>query len=187
MPAIEIVAHSSPKYAPRTFVNAKSADLTIALAVDYTTAGEKLTKKAAGDAFLALPLDMSPLEAARLLWRRLNTAGFSADRPAVVNVAGNGIYTLARHGWTQDRANRHLFEIFAYLVPHIPLTRVVSGGQTGIDLAGAVAAHALGVDTKMTLPAGFLQRAEDGVDAPQSPDMLRIDVQHQARALADAA
>lgn len=45
---LTILEHKSSSYAPRTYENAAKADVTIAIAVDYNTAGERLTHKAAG-------------------------------------------------------------------------------------------------------------------------------------------
>ena len=53
-PRLEIVAHRSPSYVPRTRENADTADLTIAVAADYSSAGERLTKRSAGSKYLAL-------------------------------------------------------------------------------------------------------------------------------------
>ena len=86
----------------------------------------------------------------------------------MLNVAGNGIYTLAPQGWSQESLNKHLHEILERVHTHWPLTRVISGGQTGVDLAGVTAAHALGIPVAATLPKGYLQRALDNVDREQS-------------------
>ena len=50
----------SPKYHDRTVMNAREADLTVAFAVDFSTAGEKLTREAAGDRYLAIGLPATP-------------------------------------------------------------------------------------------------------------------------------
>lgn len=67
MPKIEILEHPSSSYAPRTWANAANSDVTIAMAVDYSTAGERLTHKAAGKRYLALPLDEAWIVNARKL------------------------------------------------------------------------------------------------------------------------
>lgn len=156
---IEIVEHSSASYSPRTYANAKGADLTVAFAVDFSTAGEKLTHKAAGDRYIGIALALEPIQAARQLYRALR-----AQDAHTVNVAGNGIYTLAQHGWSQQRINRYVYEVLAKVHEHWPLKHVRSGGQTGVDMAGVTAAHALGIDALALLPKGFVQRAADKVD-----------------------
>lgn len=186
-PRIEIVAHSSASYGPRTRENAETGDLTIAIAADYASAGERLTKKVAGDAYLALPIEQDPIVSARRLFSDLKARGFlNGYRLPVLNIAGNGIYTMRKHGIDQAAANAHVFAILSTLHPHLPLGRVISGGQTGIDFAGAVAGHALGLDVRMTLPKGFIQRGLDGKDVPQDPEALKAQVIAQAKSLLDA-
>ena len=183
-PRLDIIAHRSASYAPRTRENADVADLTIAVAVDYNSAGERLTKRAAGEKYLALPIAQDPVISARQLYSDLKSRGFlNGRRLPVLNVAGNGVYTLIKHGIDQAAADAHLFAILSTMQPHLPLGRVISGGQTGVDVAGAVAGHALGLDVTMTLPAGFLQRDASGKDAPQDPEALRTAIIAQAGAL----
>jgi hypothetical protein len=157
---IEIIEHSSKSYSPRTWANASNSDVTIALAVDYSTAGEKLTHKAAGDKYLKLNFNAhSNIELARMLWKRL----YGIDSP-IINVAGNGIYTLIKHGLTQKYMNDCLFEILEKVHLYYPISKIISGGQTGVDIAGARAGHKLGIPVCVTLPKGLIQRHEDGVD-----------------------
>ncbi|MFZ3584262.1 hypothetical protein ACOI1H_19170 [Loktanella sp. DJP18] len=174
---LDIVAHAQRAYPPRTYENAGCAQLTIALALDYETAGERLTRRAAGDRYLALPLTDAPLTSARRLWWTLTDLGLdpTAGRP-VLNIAGNGIYSLAKAGWTQAALNAHLHAILTPVHQHIGLSLVVSGGQTGIDLAGGIAAHALGIPVRMTLPAGFLQRGVDHRDIERTEAEIRAEV-----------
>jgi hypothetical protein len=155
--------HTSSSYAPRTWANATEADLTIAIAVDYTTAGEKLTKKAATkrgeEHFLELPIEERWVDSARRLYFRMrDTAALT------VNVAGNGIYTGSKHGYEQDRLNRRVYNILQIVHAYYPIKKIISGGQTGTDLAGGYAGWKLGIPTVMTLPKGFLMRHEDGKD-----------------------
>lgn len=153
--------HKSSFYGPRTYANANDADVTIALAVDYSTAGERLTHKAASDKYLKLDPTVENLQNSRKLWSRLNL--LRVPHP-VVNVAGNGIYTLLKHGWTQDMINQYVLVMFERVQKHFPVAKIISGGQTGVDLAGGYAGWKLGIDTVLTLPKGFKQRHEDGVD-----------------------
>lgn len=168
MAKLDILEHKSSSYAPRTYANAAEGDVTIALAVDYTTAGERLTHKAAGDKYLKLdPLDPA-INNARKLWRRLYQTEFS-----IINVAGNGIYTLIKHGWSQQTVNDYLYEVLQLVHNHYSLEKIISGGQTGVDIAGAWAGYKLGIDTQVLLPKGYLQRHEDGVDRVHTQDEIR--------------
>jgi len=167
---LTIREHKSSSYGPRTYTNANDAEVTIALAVDYTTAGERLTHKAAGEKYLKLDPISDCVQNSRKLWSRLNL--LRIDHP-IVNVAGNGIYTLSKHGWTQDVINKYLILMLGLVNLHYPIARIVSGGQTGVDLAGGYAGWKLGIDTVMTLPKGFKQRHEDGVDREHTEDEIK--------------
>jgi len=168
---VEVGEHGSASYSPRTYANAKGADLTVAFAVDFSTAGEKLTHKAAGDRYVGIDLSLEPIQAARRLYRALH-----AHDAYTLNVAGNGIYTLAQHGWSQERINRYVYEVMAKVHEHWPLKHVRSGGQTGVDMAGVTAAHALGIDALALLPKGFIQRSSDRVDRQMSEAEIRSQV-----------
>lgn len=164
---IEILEHKSSSYATRTWANAANADVTIALAVDYSTAGEKLTHKAAGEKYLKCNLQESSVVNARNLWLRIN----KIERPTI-NVAGNGVYTLCKHGWNQDEINYYVYAMLGLLHEHHHLGKIISGGQTGVDIAGGWAAAKLGIDCTLTLPKGFIQRREDGKDVTHTREEI---------------
>lgn len=166
--------HHASSYSPRTYHNAMNADITIALACDFNTAGERLTRKAAGFRYLGVPLSTSPLEAARTICERLSLSGRTSS---TINIAGNGLHTLHRKlGWSQREANSHVLHVLALVREEHPITRIISGGQTGIDLAGLVAASVLNIDAVGTLPKGFIQRFEDGRDVPRTEDEIRGEI-----------
>lgn len=50
---------------------------------------------------------------------------------------------------------------------------MISGGQTGVDIAGIVAAQALRIDAVATLPKGYLQRFEDRIDRNMTEEAVR--------------
>lgn len=173
MSTLAILEHSSSSYAPRTYANAAKGDVTIAIAVDYSTAGEKLTHKAAGDKYLKLDPKDGELENARKLYAHLKQLGKSLP---VINVAGNGIYTLAKHDVSQDLINIYVLHILAKVHEYWPIGEIVSGGQTGVDLAGGVSGVVLGIPTTMLLPKGFKQRFGDGIDILQTEKAVRVRV-----------
>lgn len=150
---VKVLQHGSDKYPPRTYYNAKVADLTVAIAADYSTAGEKLTNKAAGEKYFRLDLDTSKAKAAQLLTQAINSWDVK-----ILNIAGNGIYTLTKHGYSQEYVNRYMFDLLSSVSNWTSLHKVVSGGQTGIDFAAGVACEALGIPCTMTYPKGYLQR-----------------------------
>jgi len=177
---LTVEEHSSPKYSPRTYVNANGAELTVAFAVDFSTAGEKLTHKAAGERYLAIKLGGDPIPAARQLYAALRRHGAHT-----LNVAGNGIYTLMVNGTTQRQINLWVYDVLAKVAEHWPLKHVRSGGQTGVDIAGVVAAHVLDIDALALLPKGFIQRHEDGVDRTHTEGEIRQQILNFALALSN--
>lgn len=150
---MKAVAHKDETYPPRTYQNAGGADLTVAFAEDFSSKGEQLTKKAAREKYLAISLDMPAIEAARLLYKDCKKRGVK-----VLNIAGNGIYTLKDYGWRQEHLNLWMYQVLDLVHKHYPLEMVISGGQTGVDFAGGVAGELLGLNPVMTFPKGFLQR-----------------------------
>lgn len=171
---LTIAESTSASYPPRTYYNATSSDLTVAFAVDFTTAGERLTAKAAKGKYLAIPLGMNIDEAAVQISESLkkiskcNLPFIDADG-LIINIAGNSIDTLNASGWTQAKANKYLFRVLRRLNRLANLAQVKTGGQTGIDIAGAIAAYAINLPIHVTLPKGFKQR-KDGVDFTQTED-----------------
>lgn len=165
---LTILEHKSSSYGPRTYHNALYADVTIALACDYTTAGERLTHKAAGNRYLKLDfINNKHIDLARILYKYMYE-----NECRIVNVAGNGIYTLYKKGVTQEWCNQALYDILGKVNDFHPIHEIVSGGQTGVDIAGAVAGYKLGIDTTIALPKGFIQRYEDGKDITHTEQQI---------------
>ncbi len=165
---IELKEHKSSSYAPRTYHNA-SQGVTLAVAVNHYTAGEKLTQKAAGDKIVKIDYfhGMDELYPARALYVMLKK-----QECPVVNVAGNGIYTLATKGVTQKDINQYVYNILKKVHEHLPLSCIVSGGQTGADLAGLVAGYKLGIQTTGMWPNGYKMRFEDGKDVNMNKEEI---------------
>lgn len=169
---LKVIAHSSPLYPPRTYQNARMADLTVAFAIEFQTAGERLTKQAAGERYIAIPLSLDVQVAVERLVAALRT-----HSAKTLNVAGNGIYSLEPKGWPQTRADEFVFNVLSKVIEQWPITKVISGGQTGIDLAGVTAAHALGIDAEATLPKGFVQRGLDNQDRTHTEIDIRAQIE----------
>lgn len=176
---IRLVAHESYSYVPRTGDNARGADVTVAFAVDFSTAGERLTKREAGPRFVAIPFGEEPGLAAEALVKFL-----AARKGSTLNVAGNGVYTLAAHGVSQDQANLWVFEVLSRVHAQHPLSSVRSGGQTGIDQAGLVAAIALGIPAYGLYPKSFRRRNEEGQEIHSTAAKLEEELLSQAAKLA---
>lgn len=178
--ALTVAAHALPSYGPRTYQNALAADITLAFAADFNTKGELLTKKAAAGHYAAIRLDLRRpcVEAAREVYRHLKTTGARS-----LNIAGNGIYTLSQNGFTQPELNRWLFEVMEKVHEHLPIERIRTGGQTGVDLAGAVVGVALGIETTVMMPAGYRQRGADGRDRDNTQADIEVMVRDQVAGL----
>ena len=171
---MKAIAHSKATYPPRTYHNAKTADLTVAFAEDFSSKGEQLTETAADGKYLHISLDMSPIEAARLLFAECRKRGVK-----VLNIAGNGIYTLKDYGWRQEHLNLWMYKVLELVHKHWPLKKVISGGQTGVDFAGGVAAELLGIDSEMTFPKDFLQRTLTKFAHTQTEAEVLAEVENQ--------
>lgn len=163
------IEHKSESYAPRTYHNA-SQGVTLAIAIDFTTAGERLTHKAAKGKIVQIDYfnTLDKLYPARAVYSLLKK-----NNCRVLNIAGNGIYTLQKKGVTQEQANQHVFDIVSLVHHHWPIGRIVSGGQTGVDLAGLVAGCALDIETIGTWPKGFKMRFEDGKDVNMTEEKIK--------------
>lgn len=174
---VYLVEYHERGYQGRTRFNASNADLTIAFTVDATTAGERLTRKAATEAkYGHIDLNTaSPTCAARAIHYLVQSK--VVGRPCeILNIAGNGLQTLSRHGWTQGQVNQYLYEVFVELRDKwglLPTKGLRSGGQTGVDIAAAVMADTIGIDAVITFPTGFLQRGADGRDFTQTKEDVR--------------
>lgn len=177
-PALELREHPNSGYAARTGENARGAGLTVAFAEDFTTAGEKLTKRVAGQRFVAIPLRLNKVKAAQELLRAMHEHGACS-----LNVAGNGIYTLAAHGWSQAGVNQKVYAVLARVHQVHPLEFIRSGGQTGVDTAGLVAGLVLNVPVLGLYPQGFRRRLVDGVDVQGTETSLTQELQAQAQEL----
>lgn len=158
MSNIELLEHKSSSYAPRTYHNAAQG-VTLAVAVNHYTAGEKLTQKAAYGKIVMVDYGEDYVQAARHLYKLLRHYNCRT-----LNVAGNGIYTFASKNIKQKDVNKYIFDIINLVHQHWPLDKIVSGGQSGADIAGLVAGYKLGIPITGMWPKGYKMRFEDGAD-----------------------
>jgi hypothetical protein len=178
MQALTLQAHADYSYVPRTGDNATGADVTVAFATDFNTAGEKLTKRLAAHRYIGIPFGIDVSDAAARL-----VAFIVGRNGSTLNVAGNGIYTLTEHGVNQERANAWVHGVLAAVSRGVKLTLIRSGGQTGIDQAGLVAALALGIPALGHYPARFRRRNAQGNEVTATADAIRAELVAQAAAL----
>ena len=182
LPALDLREHPSANYAPHTGINARGADLTIAFACDFSTAGERLTAKVAGERIVSINLLSFDVESAseRVVQA---LAAHCAPARAVLNVAGNGIATMSRHGYSQRSVDEAVYCVLARVHASVPLGRIRSGGQTGADMSGLVAGVALDVPVLGLWPLGFKQRLVDGKDVLRSRSELEREIEQRASQL----
>lgn len=170
--------NSSSNYKMRTEENAKNADLTIAIALNFDTAGERLTKDLAlrnGKKYLAIIPEGDPIEKAARVAEKINE--FDLPQQFTLNIAGNSLHTIG------EKMNQTQADEFTYLllkrISQNPKLKskigfVRSGGQTGFDEAGAKAALKLGLTTIVHMPQGFKIRNQDGRDITMSLEHARL-------------
>ena len=171
----------SEMYRNRTIKNA-SADATIALAVDFTTAGEKLTKSSVNNQNKKyIPIDANNLEVTQ---ERVNkiVSELNSVNAKTLNIAGNGIYTMKQY--TQKQIDDFTYNLLKAVVesPNLKnkIESIRTGGQTGFDEAGAKAGKKLGIKTLVLAPKGFTFRNannEDISDEQQFKDRFKINSQ----------
>lgn len=163
----EVAEHTSRSYGPRTYLNGGYSDLTVAFAANFNTAGEILTEKASKGRIIQFELtkDFDYKKAARELYVEMKSRNAKT-----LNIAGNGQYTLRTYEISQLMVNMWVYQILKLIHKHIGITRIRTGGQTGADMAGNVAAYILNIPAIITYPNGYRQRLEDGMDVIQSKE-----------------
>lgn len=158
---------TSTNYASRTNRNA-GADATIAIAVNFNTAGEKATKTAVtAQKKRYIPVDISDglkfvqADVDRIV-EHLNDV-----KAKSLNIAGNGIFSLPGV-YTQADVDSFTLELLKAVLnsPKLKtkIISVVTGGQTGFDEAGAKASIQLGIPTIIRAPKGWKFRDITGTD-----------------------
>lgn len=150
-------------YRRRTIENANWSDITIALAQNFRTAGENLTKSSAGSKYVSadlLPESNDASAIAENLYNQIKAKGKTSNLK--INIAGNGIYSMEQ---SQSYYNELVTQILEKLQDKgITISEIRSGGQTGIDEAGIIAAQRLGIPNEVHSTANFMFRDKSGKD-----------------------
>ena len=153
-------------YVPRTIKNAMM-DATLAFAVNFDTAGERLTRKWVynhGKQYLAIDINHLIVTQERIdkIVHR-----FNRYKVETINIAGNGIYTL-KHLYSQGDIDEFIYALLLAINTDWRLENKIShirtGGQTGADESGAKAGIKLGIQTSILAPKNWVFRDKDGVD-----------------------
>lgn len=178
MEKITFIECQEPGYKARTLENAK-ADITIAVAEDFFTPGERLTKSAveqAGKLYIGLPFNMIPYTVT-LNYTDVDIdkgwLGSNIDRIVklnkqiiTINIAGNGIYTFHIDQSYLDTIITSALNIIMNKLngKGVIIGLIRSGGQTGIDEAGLKAAIKLNIPALCLAPKGWLFRDHNHKD-----------------------
>lgn len=172
-----VFSESAGGYQQRTRENAQAVDVdfTFAFGVDFSTYGERATAKAAGDSIIQVELPLKKSGGIDLSAKAVKTAvdaladalpeEFLSGEPFGVNIAGNGLQTLTPVGATQEQCDEFVTRVLGSLVKMgAEIQSLRSGGQSGVDEAGAVAGVVLGIPTEVHAPKGWVMRGPDGKD-----------------------
>jgi hypothetical protein len=173
---IEFKESNTEGYKKRTIENA-SADITLAFAQDFSTAGERLTKSSVliqGKKYL--PIQITDLiitdELVDNIVGNLNSVNcgidfLSNEKNITLNIAGNGIYTMGGK-FTQLQIDDYCHSLLKRVIEskklNVKINLLRTGGQTGFDEAGAKAGMKLGLKTLVLAPKGWKFRSKEGKD-----------------------
>lgn len=157
---IKIIECQKAGYPARTIQNIAESDITIAFAKNFNTAGERLTKstcvKLKRPYFPVTLHHSASWEYGVMVGQQIEMS--TIMYPLIINIAGNGIYNLP--DWTQEELNNYMKEFLDGLYSICQIELVRSGGQTGIDEAGVIAADRLGIETLVLAPKSFWFRTK---------------------------
>ena len=173
------ITESEGWYPVRTKENITWSDVTLAFVIDDTSKGEQLTE---GEAtrqqkyaweYLPNGLDMAaiPRLARNTVIGMRNEQSYGHKGKALpttnikLNIAGNGIYTWLPKGITQEQLNDFVTEYIRELIRNgVSISEIRSGGQTGVDEAGVIAAQRLGIKCSVHAPKGYTMRGANNRD-----------------------
>lgn len=168
-----IMEDSARNYGHRTWANAAWSDITLALATDFSSPGEITTRRAAGDKYARYQLTRN--------LNKLVTFGQDGEREATkiarmlrnhtcykedgirLNIAGNGLVTLLKSGVDTMTVASFLSMVYAACEEEgVKILEVRSGGQSGVDEAGIIAAQRRKLKCSILAPKGFRWRDKKG-------------------------
>lgn len=177
-PLIRFFVPDGHGYAYRTYINASGSDVTVSVAANFDSPGEKLTRRFANGGtlrwdikkqkyvaasgkgkytkFVDIPHNADDFEQqVRRLVDQLNeTYRLKGDNPITVNFAGNALGNLGADG--QAAADAYAFRLMRAAMEHPRRNFVIanarSGGQNGYDEAFMKAMLRLDIPIDVTLP-----------------------------------
>lgn len=148
-------------YNGRTEKNAMGGDVTIAIAINFESAGEVLTRNMVKKHDRVL-IQITPhgdiKEKADKIVALLNKKFEGVKNSITINIAGNGLSTM-KGAMTQEQCDEFTYtllkEIVTSPVLKVAIRKLRSGGQTGFDEAGIKAGIKLQIDTTALFPKGY--------------------------------
>lgn len=171
-------------YRERTIKNA-SADITLAFAVDFNSAGEKLTKKSVLEQNkLYIPINANNFNIVDTRINQIIDSINNIDKSEIsLNIAGNGIYTMSNK-YSQSEVDTFTFNFLNSILSNPRLNKTIkyirTGGQTGFDEAGAKAGEKLNIPTYVLAPKGWKFRNENGIDISNEKEFKdRFDINNK--------
>lgn len=148
----ELASNSSEAYRMRTKNNIDNSDVTLLISPwDRNSAGTKLTRNYANEKgklvydFFKFNKSLNIDAIVNSIIEKLSTQkGIDLNRGIILNIAGNGLKEIIENKGNQEGANKLVYAILKGLQDKgVKIAQVISGGQTGIDEAGIIAAAAL--------------------------------------------
>ena len=163
--SFEIQEHPDGGYRERTIENVRRSDATIAFAQNFNTPGEILTRNTAKSEhkpYLAIDIDKNgeiDIESAV----RTIVPFLKQYKARNINIAGNAISRMSQT--TQEKLDEAIYKTLEGVNEKYILKSVRSGGQTGVDEAGAKAGRNLNIKTTVLAPKGYLFTGGSGKEA----------------------
>jgi hypothetical protein len=168
----------SDNYKVRTEENVRNSDLTLAIAIDFESFGEKITKELtvkANKKYIAVYPDGDPIEKAAKIVAKMNE--LNLPQKFILNIAGNGL-SIMKGQILQNEADEFTYILLKTISQNPKLNSKIgsvrTGGQSGFDEAGAKAAIKLGFTTVVHMPKGFKMRNQDGKDVTMSYEHAKL-------------
>lgn len=143
----------------------------MAFAMDFTTAGERVTKSfCKKHNKIYVPVSLSnEMNSTRLqsIITFIDNSIYARklDNGLCLNIAGNGLYTLEKEQKFYDEwMELFIWALTRWAVDKFIIVSACSGGQTGIDEAGAKATDHWKIPTIIRAPKKWLFRGKNGED-----------------------
>lgn len=160
---INSASNSAEAYRSRTNSNAQNTDATLIICPwESGSPGERRTRTAASkennDGKKKIIADIryntSSRKAAELAEKNLKEReDLDLSKGITLNIAGNSINKIIAKGSNQEEVNKYVYNVLKELSSRVKINQVVTGGQTGVDEAGIIAAAALGIPYRIHVAA----------------------------------